>query len=111
MGCRKICILECALSDLKLEMMSTREQVSEEVLLEEELVAQNEIVLFNDEVNTFDHVIETLIAVCEHTPEQAEQCSLIVHYNGKCTVKTGEYTDLEPRCTRLLQAGLSAEIV
>ncbi len=91
--------------------MSTREQVSEEVLLEEELVAQNEIVLFNDEVNTFDHVIETLIAVCEHTPEQAEQCSLIVHYNGKCTVKTGEYTDLEPRCTRLLQAGLSAEIV
>lgn len=91
--------------------MSTREQVSEEVLLEEELVAQHEIVLFNDEVNTFDHVIETLIAVCEHTHEQAEQCALIVHYNGKCTVKTGEYTDLEPRCTRLLQAGLSAEIV
>lgn len=92
-------------------MMSTREQVSEEVLLEEELVAENEIVLFNDEVNTFDHVIETLIAVCEHTPEQAEQCSLIVHYNGKCTVKTGVFTDLEPRCTRLLEAGLSAEIV
>ena len=91
--------------------MSTREQVSEEILLEEELVAQNEIVLFNDEVNTFEHVIETLIAVCEHSPEQAEQCSLIVHYNGKCTVKTGEYNDLEPRCTRLLQAGLSAEIV
>lgn len=79
--------------------------------MEEELVAQHEIVLFNDEVNTFDHVIETLIAVCEHTHEQAEQCALIVHYNGKCTVKTGEYTDLEPRCTRLLQAGLSAEIV
>jgi ATP-dependent Clp protease adaptor protein ClpS len=91
--------------------MSTREQVSEELLLEQEKVTQNEIVLFNDEVNTFDHVIETLIAVCEHTPEQAEQCSLIVHYNGKCTVKTGEYTELEPRCSRLLQAGLSAEIV
>ena len=91
--------------------MSTREQVAEEVLLEEELVAENEIVLFNDEVNTFEHVIETLIAVCEHTAEQAEQCSLIVHHNGKCTVKTGAYTDLEPRCTRLLQAGLSAEII
>ena len=91
--------------------MSTREQVSEEVLLEEQIVDQNEIVLFNDEVNTFDHVIETLIAVCEHTPEQAEQCALIVHYNGKCTVKTGDYNDLEPRCSRLLQAGLSAEIV
>lgn len=91
--------------------MSTREKVSEELLLEEEVVKENEIVLFNDEVNTFDHVIETLIDVCEHTPEQAEQCSLIVHYNGKCTVKTGEYNDLEPRCSRLLQAGLSAEII
>ncbi|MFS4467189.1 ATP-dependent Clp protease adaptor ClpS [Maribacter sp. 2210JD10-5] len=91
--------------------MSTKEEISEELLLEEETVQQNEIVLFNDDVNTFDHVIETLISVCEHSAEQAEQCSLIVHYNGKCTVKTGEYNDLEPRCSRLLQAGLSAEIV
>ncbi|MFK7814145.1 MAG: ATP-dependent Clp protease adaptor ClpS, partial [Maribacter sp.] len=59
----------------------------------------------------FDHVINTLISVCDHTPEQAEQCSLIVHHNGKCTVKTGEYDDLKPRCSRLLQAGLSAELV
>lgn len=91
--------------------MSIKEKISEELLLEEETVNLNEIVLFNDEVNTFEHVIETLIDVCEHTPEQAEQCSLIVHHNGKCTVKTGEYSDLEPRCSRLLQAGLSAEIV
>ncbi|MGB5554651.1 MAG: ATP-dependent Clp protease adaptor ClpS [Flavobacteriaceae bacterium] len=91
--------------------MGTKEQVSEDVLLLEETVGLNEIVLFNDEVNTFDHVIETLMLVCEHTAEQAEQCSLIVHYNGKCTVKTGEYKDLEPRCSGLLQAGLSAEIV
>lgn len=107
MGCRKICKLECNLSIV----MSTKEEISELLLLEEETVNQNEIVLFNDEVNTFDHVIDTLISVCEHTAEQAEQCSLIVHYNGKCTVKTGEYKDLEPRCSRLLQAGLSAEIV
>ncbi|EAR00032.1 ATP-dependent Clp protease adaptor ClpS [Maribacter sp. HTCC2170] len=91
--------------------MGTKEKLSEELLLEKEAVKQNEIVLFNDEVNTFDHVIDTLIAACDHTPEQAEQCSLIVHYNGKCTVKTGEYKDLEPRCSKLLQAGLSAEIV
>ncbi len=91
--------------------MGAQEQYSEELLLEEEISNQNEIVLFNDDVNTFDHVINTLISVCEHTPEQAEQCSLIVHYKGKCTVKTGEYDDLKPRCTRLLQAGLSAEIV
>ena len=90
--------------------MSAKEKLSEELLVDEETVKQNEIVLFNDDVNTFDHVIDTLIEVCDHTPEQAEQCSLIVHYNGKCTVKTGEYDDLKPRCTRLLQAGLNAEI-
>lgn len=91
--------------------MSTREKTSEEVLLDEDLLKQNEIVLFNDEVNTFDHVIDTLMHVCDHAPEQAEQCALIVHYKGKCTVKTGEYDELKPRCTMLLQAGLSAEIV
>lgn len=91
--------------------MSTQEKASEELLLEEEVSTQNEIVLFNDDVNTFDHVIQTLIYACDHTPEQAEQCSLIVHYKGKCTVKTGLYDDLKPRCSMLLEAGLSAEIV
>ncbi|MFI8605580.1 ATP-dependent Clp protease adaptor ClpS [Cellulophaga sp. HaHa_2_95] len=91
--------------------MSTKEKILEDLLLEEETKKQNEIVLFNDDVNTFDHVIETLIGVCDHTPEQAEQCSIIVHHNGKCTVKTGDYEDLKPRCSKLLQAGLSAEIV
>ncbi|MCK0160372.1 ATP-dependent Clp protease adaptor ClpS [Allomuricauda sp. F6463D] len=91
--------------------MGTKEKELEDVLLDEETVKEHEIVLFNDDVNTFDHVIETLIKVCEHTPEQAEQCSLIVHYNGKCTVKTGEYVVLKPKCSKLLQAGLSAEIV
>lgn len=91
--------------------MSTQEQYLEDLLLEEEVKDQNEIVLYNDEVNTFDHVIETLIRTCDHSPEQAEQCSLIVHYNGKCTVKTGDFDDLKPRCTLMLEAGLSAEIV
>jgi len=91
--------------------MSTREKELEELLLEEKVIAQNEIVLFNDDVNTFDHVIETLMAVCEHTAEQAEQCSILVHYKGKCTVKTGKIDDLKPRCSMLLDAGLSAEIV
>ena len=91
--------------------MSTKEKVLEEVLTEEQVSNNNEIVLYNDEVNTFDHVIDTLMKVCKHTPEQAEQCSLIVHYNGKCTVKTGDYKDLEPQCSSLLEAGLSAEIM
>jgi ATP-dependent Clp protease adaptor protein ClpS len=90
--------------------MSTKEKASE-LLLQEEVNTQNEIVLYNDDVNTFDHVIETLIYACDHSPEQAEQCSIIVHYNGKCTVKTGLYDDLKPRCSMLLEAGLSAEII
>jgi ATP-dependent Clp protease adaptor protein ClpS len=90
---------------------NNQEKLQEELLLDELVEKQNEIVLYNDDVNTFDHVIETLIAVCDHTPEQAEQCSLIVHFKGKCTVKTGSFDDLKPRCTRLLDAGLSAEIV
>ncbi len=91
--------------------MSTHEKHEEEVLLAEKEGVENQIVLYNDEVNTFDHVIEMLIHACDHTPEQAEQCSLIVHYKGKCTVKTGPFEDLKPRCTLLLNAGLSAEIV
>ena len=69
-----------------------------------------EIILFNDDVNTFDHVIETLVSVCNHTYEQAEQCSYIVHFSGKCAVKKGKYSYLEPFCLKLLQADLSAEI-
>ena len=70
----------------------------------------HEIVLFNDEVNTFDWVIHCLIEICEHSPEQAEQCAVITHYKGKCAVKSGSYAELEPRCSTLLERGLSAEI-
>jgi ATP-dependent Clp protease adaptor protein ClpS len=91
--------------------MSTREKIQEEVEVAEKERNLNEIVLYNDDVNTFDHVINSLIFACEHTPEQAEQCSIIVHYKGKCTVKTGEFNELKPRCTMLLEAGLSAEII
>ncbi|TDU39367.1 ATP-dependent Clp protease adaptor protein ClpS [Gelidibacter sediminis] len=91
--------------------MSTKEKIQEDLLVDTLEQNQNEIVLYNDDVNTFDYVIDTLIYACDHTPEQAEQCSILVHYKGKCTVKTGSYDDLEPRCSKLLQAGLSAEIV
>lgn len=90
--------------------MSTQEQVSPDYELDVLEAVENKIVLFNDDVNTFDHVVEMLVATCDHTPIQAEQCSLIVHYKGKCSVKSGTYDDLEPRCTALLEAGLTAEI-
>jgi ATP-dependent Clp protease adaptor protein ClpS len=91
--------------------MGIKEKISEEKLVSEKVSDQHEIILYNDDVNTFDHVINTLIHACEHTPEQAEQCSLIVHFTGKCAVKTGTYEDLKPRCTMLLDADLNAEIV
>lgn len=91
--------------------MSTKEKVLEKRKVQAKEENLKEIILYNDDHNTFDHVIETLIVVCEHTPEQAEQCSILVHYKGRCTVKTGTYKELEPRCSKLLDAGLSAEIV
>ena len=92
-------------------MGDTKKKIKEHVKTLEKKTNLNETVLFNDEVNTFDYVIDSLIEVCDHTLEQAEQCTLLVHYKGKCTVKTGEYNDLKPRCSQLLTKGLSAEIV
>lgn len=91
--------------------MDTKRKKQEEFDMLEELEQQHELVLFNDDVNTFDFVIDSLISICEHTDEQAHQCTLIVHYKGKCTVKTGELSDLKPRCSKLLELGLSAEIL
>ena len=90
--------------------MSTIEKVQEEVLVEEQVEKNHEIVLYNDDVNTFDHVINCLVRICKHTSEQAEQCAIIVHYTGKCVVKTGSLEELKPQCLRLLDAGLSAVI-
>ena len=89
----------------------SKEKIQESVDVVEKEANKYEIVLFNDDVHTFDYVIDSLIEICEHTLEQAEQCTYLVHYKGKCSVKTGEYDELKPRCTRLLQKGLSAEIM
>lgn len=81
-----------------------------ETVLLEELTDTRNLILFNDDVNTFQHVIEMLMKYCKHEAMQAEQCAYIVHYNGKCTVKNGTYDELVPVCTALLESGLSAEI-
>ena len=91
--------------------MGTKKKTHEEVDVLEKQVDLYEIVLFNDDINTFDFVISSLIDVCDHTLEQAEQCTILVHYKGKCAVKSGEYNELKPRCTRLLSLGLSAKII
>lgn len=89
--------------------MST--QLQEEVLLEEQITETHDLVVFNDEVNTFEHVIETLMNVCEHSPEQAEQCTLIIHHKGKCSVKNGDFEFLKELRTLICQKGISAEVL
>ena len=70
-----------------------------------------DLVVFNDDVNTFDHVIKTLIKVCKHTNEQAEQCTLLIHYKGKCTVKNGTFDFLRPFRDAICEVGIDAKIV
>tara|TARA_B100000809_G_scaffold136817_1_gene134341 strand:- start:1415 stop:1684 length:270 start_codon:yes stop_codon:yes gene_type:complete len=89
--------------------MST--QLQEEVLLEEQLTDTHDLVVYNDEVNSFDHVIETLMSICEHSPEQAEQCTWIIHHNGKCAVKNGEFEFLKELRTLICAKGISAEVL
>lgn len=93
-------------------MRFSQTEIEEEVVpdLEELLKEPKEIVLYNDDHNTFDFVIESLVKVCSHTLIQAEQCTYLVHYKGKCSVKRGEVEKLKSMCTALLDRGLSAEI-
>ena len=77
---------------------------------QDQLSGGNDLLLFNDDVNTFDFVIETLIELCDHEPLQAEQCALVTHLKGKCAVKSGTYKELEPICIAMHDRGLSAEI-
>lgn len=70
-----------------------------------------DLVVFNDDVNTFDHVINTLIRVCKHTNEQAEQCTLLIHHIGRCTVKNGTFDFLRPMRDDICEAGIDGRIV
>ena len=82
----------------------------------EELVESNvtnekhELIVFNDEVNTFEHVIDTLVDICDHSLEQAEQCTTIIHYKGKCSVKLGGFGELAGMRKNICERGISAEV-
>ena len=89
---------------------ATSTEVKEDVSTEELLVDMKDLIVYNDDVNTFDHVITSLMEVCGHELHQAEQCSIIIHYNGKCQVKHGEFEELKPMCIGLLDRGISASI-
>lgn len=84
----------------------TQEDVDMDVLTE----SIHNLIVWNDEVNTFDHVIDSLIAICEHSPEQAEQCALFIHHKGKYGVKRGSFEFLQPRAEALIDRGIQATI-
>ncbi len=92
--------------------MQPFEQYEEEVDVLQEVidVDQYDLIVFNDEVNTFDFVIETLIDVCGHTAEQAEQCTLLIHFKGKCAVKKGTFEELTPMRNDICRRGIAAEV-
>ncbi|MDM1554787.1 ATP-dependent Clp protease adaptor ClpS [Chryseobacterium indologenes] len=88
-----------------------KRQYEEEVLVLDDTDDVYKLVLHNDDVHTFDYVIDSLIEICKHTLEQAEQCTMLVHYKGKCTVKTGSLDLLKPMHEKLLSRELTSEIV
>ena len=69
-----------------------------------------QLIVWNDDVNTFEWVIETLVDVCGHSYEQAEQCAYIIHFNGKYAVKKGSYENLRPKCDAILERGINATV-
>ncbi|MDF2450873.1 MAG: ATP-dependent Clp protease ClpS [Bacteroidota bacterium] len=86
----------------------TEELLELDLLTKEEEL--NSIILYNDDVNTFEWVIECLMKYCGHDSIQAEQCAHIVHFSGKCAIKTGAFEKLKPICEMLLEKGLSVEL-
>lgn len=90
---------------------SSQEQDLIDVLEAIDITGVKDLVVFNDDFNTFEHVIDTLIRVCKHTPEQAEQCTWLIHHKGKCTVKNGSFDVLRPMREAICEAGIDARIV
>ena len=94
--------------------MNSSFQTDLDILEQEDtlVVEQKErsIVVYNDDVNSFDFVIESLMKYCGHESEQAMQCTYLIHYKGQCAVKNGSYKSLKPICEALLENGLTAKI-
>ena len=78
--------------------------------IETALATSCSLIVWNDEVNTFEWVIETLIEICGHTHEQAEQCAMFIHHKGKYGVKIGDYDTLKPMCNSITERGIGATV-
>jgi ATP-dependent Clp protease adaptor protein ClpS len=95
-------------------MQLNKPRAVEEQAFDTDLLTDEEapysLVVWNDEVNSFDWVIQTLIEVCHHSTEQAEQCAMIIHTQGKYAVKRGSYDELKPLCDAITDRGIGATI-
>ena len=88
-----------------------KRKYEEDVLVLDDTDEVYKLILHNDDIHTFDDVIEALIQICKHDPIQAEQCTMLVHFKGKCTVKTGSMDFLKPMHEKLIARSLTSEIV
>lgn len=93
-----------------MQMIFNPFQDEEDVLVAEQVEKSKSIIVYNDDYNTFDHVIKCLVKYCGHTPVQAEQCTIIIHHNNKCSVKNGDLKTLKPIKEALCENGLTANI-
>lgn len=93
-----------------MEQISTVTKTEEKITKKSVTKRERSLIVYNDDVNTFDFVIESLITVCKHEREQAEQCTYIIHYTGKCAVKVGSIRQLQPLCEALADRGISAVV-
>ncbi len=91
-------------------LIMAKQKTHEKPKSKKSLSLTGELVLHNDDFNTFDFVIKSLVEICNHEPEQAEQCAMIVHYKGKCSIVTGPIAELEPMVKELNNRGLTANI-
>jgi ATP-dependent Clp protease adaptor protein ClpS len=89
---------------------SPKREYEEDIAVLEDCAFENKLIVYNDDVNTFDFVISCLVEICGHTLEQAEQCTMLIHYKGKCRVKTGSLELLKPMHEKLLSKSLTSEI-
>lgn len=87
--------------------------IEEDIKTSEDIGSEDvrDLMVFNDDFNTFDHVINTLVKVCKHEVHQAEQCTFLIHYKGKCSVKKGIYDELKPMREGITSAGIKASII
>ncbi len=88
-----------------------KRELDQEVLVLDQEDFENKLVVWNDDHNTFDYVIDCLVDICQHTLVQAEQCTILIHYKGKCTVKSGSLELLKPMHESLLERGLTSELI